>query len=164
MNALKAITCGCALAFVVVVVIALCKLSNTNTDEEAYSGNQNPLISATYTGLNAFPQSIYRPPTPAYMSMSMPRSADAGQKWIQFGEITPPFGKRDTAFPIQGRILIPGQLYKYQVIINGRVFPVQQTHKLINGDVIDVLGFANPEVRWRVRTPNRYWDRIMIYR
>ncbi len=133
-------------------------------NKQSFSGNQNPLISGTFTGLSAFPQDIYRPPTPAYPSMSYPRSSNSPYKWLRVGEVVPPFGRQDIRYPIRGRVIIPGSLYKYQVVVGNRLFPVQETHKLLDGDVIDVLGFGTPQIRWRVRTGNNYWDRIAIWR
>ena len=126
---------------------------------EGFRGNAKPLANAEHGGLGWFGQYVYTKPIPA--------GTGADQKvpsglWKTFGHVVPPFGLKTVQYPIQGKVILPGRLYKYRVLVGNQFYDVQQIYKLIDGDVIDILGFYNPVVRWRVRTTNNFWDHNII--
>lgn len=123
-----------------------------------HEGFREPIVSGENGGLKSFGQYIYRKPIPAGYGLIPSKRG----MWITFGTVVPPFGIPAVKFPIQGLVLSPGKFYKYRVLVGDKVYDVQQNYKLINGDVIDILGFFNPVVRWRVVTTNNFWDHGMI--
>ena len=128
--------------------------------KEYFRGNADPLANAEYSGeLNKLGQYVYLRPIPAGQGAVQDEPVGL---WKTFGTVNPPFGTDTISYPIQGRVIIPGKLYKYRVLVGNQYYDVQQTGKLINGDVIDILGFYNPVVRWRIRTTNNFWDHKMM--
>ncbi len=140
-----------------------CGCSNHRTcrcqPKEGFRGNAKPLANAEHGGLGWFGQYIYTKPIPAGMGANQPLPVGM---WKTFGRVVPPFGLKTVEYPIQGKVILPGRLYKYRVLVGNQFYDVQQIYKLIDGDVIDILGFYNPVVRWRVRTTNNFWDHNII--
>lgn len=133
-----------------------------------FRGNAKPLANAEHGGLGWFGQYIYTKPIPAESAAGVvgpnsPASLRTGfGEWKTFGHVVPPFGLQPVKYPIQGKVILPGRLYKYRVLVGNQFYNVLQIYKLINGDVIDILGFNTPVVRWRVETKNDFWDHKII--
>jgi len=107
-------------------------------------------------------RNIYQAPVPANMGYPLSNSSS---NWKTIGFVMAPFGagmgyrphrlnpaEEVVKYPLE-YIDIKSQyngVYIYRVVVGDRYYYVKQTYKVKNGDVIDVLGFAPPMIRWRV--------------
>jgi hypothetical protein len=121
---------------------------------------KQPLADSEDGGLSSYGQYVYLKPLP--MSTGIPDKDAAGGVWKTFGTVVPPFGIDTINYPIQGKVILPGRLYRYRILVGNQLYHVYQVYRLVNGDVVDILGFDSPVRRWRVKTNNNFWDHNIV--
>lgn len=100
----------------------------------------------------------YDPRLNVQQRLAIPRT----KRWVTIGYIQKPFRIDNETFPLQARTVVPGRLYEYRVYgPYGQYHGVKQTHKISNGDTIEVWTLKGTVTTWRARMKSNKWTRLL---